>query len=177
MNDSESDAMWKLYMRGVEGVAIQTTVERLINCFAPAMDNVYLGKVEYVDHNTLAPSGVTISDSDYMLKRLAFQHEKEVRACVMRPDVRPDTYGKYFDESGIVRPLGNINLEDIILYPHRSGIFVDVDVTTLIENIVISPLSPKWFSDLVISLIDKLHYNLKVAPSEMSRPSPRFQQQ
>jgi hypothetical protein len=29
MNDGESDAMWKLYIKGSEGIAIQTTVERL----------------------------------------------------------------------------------------------------------------------------------------------------
>lgn len=33
MNDGESDAMWKIYVRGSEGVAIQSTVGRLIASF------------------------------------------------------------------------------------------------------------------------------------------------
>jgi len=70
MNDSESDAMWKLYMRGSDGVAIQTTVDRLMNCFAHAVDNVYMGQVQYVDHNNITLSSENISPSDYMLKRL-----------------------------------------------------------------------------------------------------------
>ena len=116
-----------------------------MNCFAHAVDNVYMGQVQYVDYNNITFSSENISPSDYMLKQLAFQYEKEVIACVCHPDIRQDTYNKYFDKSGLMRPLDSVNLDDILLYPQRSGIFIDGDVNTLIENIVISPLSPTGF--------------------------------
>ena len=80
MNDGASDAMWKLYVKGSEGVAIQSTVGRLICSFASCSDTVYLGEVRYVDHATFAaPNGKPSGFSDYMFKRLAFRHEQEVR--------------------------------------------------------------------------------------------------
>jgi hypothetical protein len=172
MNDGESDAMWKIYLHGSEGVAIQSTVERLITCFAKTPDPVYMGEVEYVDPNQFqAPADAEgRSLSDYMFKRLAFQHEKEVRVGTYRSDVRLE----FFEFGCLKNDLGNVRVEDILLSPQRKGVYVDVDVLTLIEKVVVSPLSPIWFSDLVASLSIKLSYMFEVVPSEMSRPSPLF---
>jgi hypothetical protein len=172
MNDGESDAMWKIYLHGSAGVAIQSTVERLITCFAKTPDPVYLGEVEYVDPNQFrAPADAEgRSLSDYMFKRLAFQHEKEVRVGTYRSDVRHE----FFEFGFLKNDLGNVSAEDVLLSPQRKGVYVDVHVPTLIERVVVSPLTPIWFSDLVVSLSTKLSYTFEVVPSEMSRPSPLF---
>jgi len=66
MNDSESDAMWKLYIKGSEGVAIQSNVRCVISSFASCPDTIYMGKVRYVDHATLAtPADTSFGLSDY----------------------------------------------------------------------------------------------------------------
>jgi hypothetical protein len=170
MNDSESDAMWKIYMKGTEGVAIRSTVERLNACFRNANETVYMGEVEYIDHSAIrALSDLTFGCSDYLLKRLAFQHEREVRMGTYQSDVRPE----FFDEVGFLRTLEpGVRVEDILLYPGRRGVYVDVEIATLIEAVVVSPFSPNWFSDLVTSLTGKLGYTFEVVSSEMSRPSP-----
>jgi hypothetical protein len=74
MNDNESDAMWKIYLRSGEGVAILSTVKRLITCLRNTQDTVYIGDVQYIDHATLQPSLENLGYSEYMFKRLAFQH-------------------------------------------------------------------------------------------------------
>ena len=44
--------MWKIYIKGSEGIAIQSTVDRLKVSFHEFADTVYMAKVEYVvDHS------------------------------------------------------------------------------------------------------------------------------
>jgi hypothetical protein len=170
MNDGESDAMWKIYVKNSEGIAIQSTVDRVISSLNTSPDTVYLGEVQYVDHATLAaPTGTIFGFSDYMLKRLAFRHEQEVRLGTYRSDVRME----FFDEFGLLKtPPPGVKPEDVLLSPERKGVYIGVDVPVLIERVVVSPFSPNWFSDLIVSLSQKLGYAFDVVTSEMSRPSP-----
>jgi Protein of unknown function (DUF2971) len=168
MNDNESDAMWKIYSHRTEGVAIQSTVKRLMESFRNSPDTVYMGEIKYVDHNRFDASELeSFAMSDYMFKRLAFQHEKEVRVGTYRQDVRIE----FFDESGFVKDQEGVTAEDILLSPYRKGVSVNIEVPTLIERVVVSPLAASWFSDLVVSLCKKLSNAFDVVPSEMSRPS------
>jgi len=169
MNDNESDAMWKIYMKGSEGIAIQSTVKRLIESFQNAQDTVYLGEVQYANHAKLvATTGTPLGLSDYMFKRRAFAHEREVRAGTYRSDVRIE----FFDEAGLLKvPPPGVVAADVLLTPERKGVYVDVDLPTLVERIVISPLSPNWFSDLVISTCRRFGYTFETVSSEMTRPS------
>jgi hypothetical protein len=172
MNDSESDAMWKIYSKVSAGVAIQSSVSRLRASFVNTPDTVLMGVVEYVDPDKMPTS--TTSDpmfggfSDYMFKRTAFAHEREVRVGTYRADVR---FG-FFDSAGFikVREPGT-TANQVLLSPDRKGVYVAVDVPTLIERLVISPYAPNWFSDLVTSLVGKLGYTFDIVSSEMSRPS------
>ena len=54
MKDSESDAMWKIYSRGAVGVAIQSTVSRIMQSFDRATDTVYMSEVQYADPDKLS---------------------------------------------------------------------------------------------------------------------------
>jgi len=49
MNEYESAAMWKLYLKSGEGVAIQSTVANMIDSFNKTPDQIHIGKIEYVD--------------------------------------------------------------------------------------------------------------------------------
>jgi hypothetical protein len=128
-----------------------------------------MGEVVYVDHATLVvPTGTPFGFSDYMFKRLAFRHEQEVRLGTYQPDVRME----FFDEVGLLKaPAPGVKAADVLLSPGRKGVYVPVDVSVLIERVVVSPFSPTWFSDLVVSLLQKLGYTFEVVSSEMSRSS------
>jgi hypothetical protein len=56
MNDGESDAMWKLYLKGSQGIAIQSTVERIQSSFQNTVTHpVYMALVEYIDYENFMP--------------------------------------------------------------------------------------------------------------------------
>ena len=79
-NEFESSAMWNLYLKCDEGVAIQTTYKRLK---ASIIDNekVFLGNVRYIDYET--ESIYQFSNLEpFFHKRKCFEHEREVRAIV-----------------------------------------------------------------------------------------------
>jgi hypothetical protein len=170
MNDGESDAMWKVYLKASEGVAIQSTVAHLMGCFRKTPDIVYMGKVQYIDHTKFDPPPAPLGRyTDYMFKRLAFQHEQEVRVGTFRNEVHME----FFDEhSGFLRtPAPGVIAENILRYPERAGVYVDIDAAELIDKVVVSPFSPDWFSELVVSVCRKIDYSFEVIPSEMLRPS------
>jgi hypothetical protein len=172
MNDGESDAMWKVYLKASDGVAIQSTVARLMACFRNTPDEVYMGEVQYIDHATFTPPSSLFRPTDYLFKRLAFQHEREVRVGTYSRDVHME----FFNDVGILKtPAAGATAENILKFPATKGVYVEIDVPELIDNVVVSPLSPDWFSDLVVSVSKKLGYEFEVIPSQMSRPSALWQ--
>jgi len=70
-------------------------------------------------------------------KRKSFEHEKEVRAILV--DIR------YFEK----------------------GILVPCDLSTLIEELFVSPTAPSWFVQLVNDVNEKYGLKIKVSPSEL----------
>jgi hypothetical protein len=170
MNDAESDAMWKLYLKGSQGIAIQSTVERVKWSFQNSLaDTVYMALVEYVDYDRFTPPNTLFRSSDYMYKRLVFRHEQEVRLGTYNSDVRSE----FVDDAGFIKaPNPSVTLADIILHPERKGVYVPANISVLIERVMIYPFAPTWFSDLVTSLSKRLSYAFEVVPSEMGRPSP-----
>jgi len=84
MNEHESAAMWQLYSRGNQGIAIQTTYMRLKESFNDAKEDVLIGKVRYIDEDNDTIDWVNVIN--YALhKRKSFEHEKELRAIVLSP--------------------------------------------------------------------------------------------
>jgi len=147
MNEVESAAMWKLYPKSDEGVAIQSTFGRLKASFDVYVeDTVYIGKVKYIDfEKDWLPEGNILYP--FMHKRKSFEHERELRAIIVRlatKDGQLDLTTNVFDE----------------------GIYVNVNLDTLIERLHVSPTAPIWFSDLVRSVARK--YDLKKETAQSS---------
>jgi len=88
MNNHESVAMWDLYLKSGEGVAIQSTVGRMIKSFDYSNDEVYIGQLQYVDYQK---QEIPWNNVFYLAlhKRKSFEHERELRALVMSPDNSP----------------------------------------------------------------------------------------
>lgn len=150
MNDHESDAMWKLYLQSNEGIAIQSTFERLKNCFSKTAERIYIGKVLYSDYDKewIAEDNLM---RPFLHKRKSFEHEKEVRAILYKDPKSP--IAEQADVCDI-------------------GIDITVDLAILVENIYISPLAQKWFFDLVKTSINKYGYSFNIHQSSlMSEPS------
>lgn len=88
MNNHESVAMWELYLKSGEGVAIQSTVGRMIKSFDQSIDEVFVGQVKYIDFEK---QEIPRNNVFYLAlhKRKSFEHERELRALVMSPDNSP----------------------------------------------------------------------------------------
>lgn len=71
INEIESTAMWKTYLKSDEGISIKSTVKRLKTCFDDVKYNIYIGKVKYVDYKK-----DLIDDDDYNLLTPYFYKRK-----------------------------------------------------------------------------------------------------
>jgi hypothetical protein len=90
---SESDALWRIYSDDKKGIRIKTTIRKLQNA-TYKMGQTYLGKVTYntkeaiKKHFSSIIKGDTLLKTNFLiesllLKRTAFEHEKEVRVLYM----------------------------------------------------------------------------------------------
>ena len=123
-SDNESAAMWKLYAREHDGIAIKTSYRSLRDSLK-GTELVHIGCVTYIDYNkNLIDEGNAFDP--YLYKRQEFEHEHEVRAMACELGSDPPT-----------------------------GIYHDVDLSVLIEGIIIAPYAEDWFADLVRSVASR----------------------
>jgi hypothetical protein len=138
INDYESAAMWNLYLSSSEGVAIQSTVQRLMDTFRNADRQIHIGKVKYMDFEKSKP----LFDRPLTFglnKRMSFVHEQELRAVYL-----------HTSETNVVAP----------------GYDIPIDPEILIENVYVAPTSPSWIKPLIKSVLEK--YGLKRDPIQSS---------
>ncbi|AJA67485.1 DUF2971 domain-containing protein [Myroides odoratimimus] len=140
LNECESFAMWQIFTKNKEGIAIQSTLERLQK--AVSVENridQYIGEVNYIDYKR---EFIPFDDEffPFLFKRQSFQYEKEVRII------------------SDVSPLG-IEVNE--------GIKIHVDIEQLIEKIYIHPKSENWYKNLVLELMHKLNFKFHVEKSDL----------
>ncbi|MCU5622620.1 hypothetical protein OCA99_23675 [Bacillus cereus] len=151
MNEYESAAMWELYLKSNEGIAIQSNIGRLIESFSHCPQKIFIGEVNYIDFNKELLQASDLLEL-FMHKRKSFEHEHEIRAIHQLPFVMSDT--------GCI----DAKAEPSVEY----GIGIPCDIRTLIEKVYISPTAPKWFEELVRSMCDKFDLKVDVFKSELS---------
>lgn len=166
MNEFESAAMWKLYLKSNEGVAIQSTYKNLMKTLdGKNVDTeIAVGQVEYIDY-----------DIDYMIddnplyaffyKRKSFEHEHELRAAFTRIPT----------EKGIFINLAKIKDEyyDIAFDPainlNTTIEKIPINLNALIEKIYVPPIADDWFKEIIESLVEKFGLNKKVERSMLEK--------
>lgn len=150
MNEFESDAMWKLYLKSNEGIAIQSTFQKLCDSFSLTEEEIYIGKVVYKDFNKYI---IPINNNFYrfLVKRKSFEHEREIRAIHWRIN------SKIHKAS---------TMDEVMLPTVEYGENMPVDIRTLIEKVYVAPNSPIWITDLVRSMLKK--YDLQSVSVEQS---------
>jgi hypothetical protein len=153
MNVHESDAMWRLYSKKDNGIAIKTTIKDVIDSLE--IDNeeipVQIGKVKYMDFfdKELEPKDCLTESGNLspLLKRVSFQHEQELRLFIVpRKDI-----------TGCILPE-----------------FIRVDPSTMIKKIITSPSSNILHSNAVRIICKK--YGIKNDVVEQSGLVARFKE-
>lgn len=149
-NEYESAAMWKVYLKSDEGIAIRSTFERLKRSFDGITDQeIYIGLVRYIDYGQewIHPGNIFYQ---FVHKRKQFEYEREVRAIVsLSPQVSKGE--AYWDTKPVV----------------EHGIYLPVALETLIEQVVVCPTAPYWFFELVESVTRNYGVSTTVAQSEL----------
>jgi len=140
LNTHESAAMWKLYLKSNEGIAIRSSFRRLKDSFRDKKHDIFIGKVQYIDYEAYRIPDDPLSS--FLYKRKSFGHELELRA--------------------VIQKLPQKGLSPRSKRPFDDGIYVPVDLNTLISDIYLAPTSPKWLHELVESVLKKYHLRKEV---------------
>jgi len=139
LNEDESLAMWSLYSIPERGLAIQSTIGRMIECFIRETDyHISLGRVAYIDFSEWDGS-LDLPIKRFLLKRRSFAFEDEVRALTPGSGYPPTEE-----------------------HLRGRGIDVTIDLETLLEKIYVSPQSPNWFLRLVRSIVELFGLDIDV---------------
>jgi len=147
LNDNESAAMWGLYSKNKNGIALQSRYKSLRDSLHKATEEIFIGEVSYRDYssdenfrgNFLSP---------FYSKMKSYEHEKEVRAIMQ--DIN---FVKHTMQEADLNPLGKL---------------VKIDLTELIECIYVNPFCPQWFFDIVNGVCKKYDLHVKTTKSDLS---------
>ncbi len=136
----ESAAMWNLYAKSTDAIAICTTYKKLRQLLPPV---TRLGLIKYVNYKKAwIPEDRPLHR--FMHKRLSFQHEHELRALI--------------DLGAPEVPLIGQEVE--------LGLKVPIDLNRLLNKIYVAPKSAEWFLELVERIC--IRYGLKQRPVRSS---------
>ena len=137
-SDVDEYVLWGSYASLRDGVAVQSTVLRLITALDPNdKRSVYVSDVQYIDYDSefsfQLTGGTANMIAPHFSKRQYFSAEKELRAM-------------YWDTDGRFN-----NTPD--------GLLFKVDLNELIDRVFVAPSSESWYRDVIEELLMK--YNLK----------------
>ena len=140
INEYESFAMWQIFTKNNEGLAIQSTIGRLKKALQPEKRiEQYIGNVNYIDYKK---EYIPFDDTffPFLFKRKSFQYEREVRI------------------------ISDVSAQNISI---NEGLKINVDLNQLIEKIYIHPKSENWYKKLVIELVSKLDFKIEIEKSDL----------
>lgn len=139
-NEYESFAMWQIFTKNNEGLAIQSTIGQLKEALARERNfEQYIGEVNYIDYKKEL---IPFDDAffPFLFKRKSFQYENEIR-------VISDVTGS------------NLTIND--------GLKINVDINKLIKKIYIHPKSENWYKRLVIEVVSKIGFDFEIEKSDL----------
>lgn len=147
LSDHESDAMWRLYGRSDASVAIKTTCGKLRSQLP---SGARFGLMRYIDFPTFGHSSGPISYDPVFLKRKSFEHEKEMRIKLElgKRDIGDRMFG------GALSPATGKNIK--------------VELSTVVECLVVNPTAPKWMADCIEDLTKRYEYQFQIRHSMLA---------
>lgn len=166
--EDESLEMWQQYGAGPEAVAVKSTIGRLYRSVYVVRDESvsHMGPVSYVDHSTHVMTqhhAHQAFERAFLKDRARFAHEKELRIATLNiktsacaaPDGKP-----YTPEQ--LEGAGSNNFEN-------PGLYVGVNLSTLIEQVVVTPYAQDWFHLLVHRIIEVSGLSTQVVRSSLQQ--------
>jgi len=156
INENESDAMWRLYLKDNEGVAIQSTTERIYNAINETKEKISLSKVRYIDYENdgwYHPIEYPHRGYNFYIplihKRKEFIHENEFRLFIEQPEARKDK--EFWDKQ-----------------ESHKGRLIPINLDTLIDKIYLPPTIDEKSATLIKKLTIDSGYGFEFAQSKLS---------
>jgi len=151
LSDIESAALWRLFPKSDEGIAIRSTIEKLGDSIASGSSEyaVWTGSVTYGHEKVRERKSDTpksySGDDAVFTKRACFEHEKELRLVIYTHDLEKPIV---CDQNGLKLPVG---------------------IGSLISEVVISPEAPSWIKDLVERILKRYDFSFGVRQSTLNQ--------
>jgi len=165
INDFESFGMWKVYLKGPEGIAIKTSIGNLKKSISQTNSNkVTYGKVEYLDYDKESilevyeknkKNGIYTPPFPVFFKRKAFEYEKEFRIMAMYE-------ASVENEDNIMDKLLKFKLSA------KDSIRIEIDLNELIQEIYVSPFAGAWYYELIKKLVKRYGLNIPIQQSSIN---------
>lgn len=122
---NESSVFWNAYIDGTDGLAIETTLDKLKSQMEAATPEILIGKVRYKQYKGTRERHSTGDVERVFTKRFAFEDEQELRLVMRRRvnDFELTLNGRQFSVDLAASP----------------GIQVDIDPNELIDRLILPP--------------------------------------
>ena len=167
-NEYESAAMWSLYSHENAGIAIQSTTRRLSECFKDNNeDNIWIGKVQYLDFSVDWMNEWKNLFQAFVTKRKSFEYEKEIRAVTCLPD---DNVSRHLLVNTATEESNPFSSRERTVNPKEltdKGKYVSADLHMLVEKVYVAPYAEPWFEEVVESLLLKYDLDSVVIKSDL----------
>ena len=150
-NEEQSDAMWKLYAKGNEGLAIRTTTKNLHDSLKDAPEELWHYKVIYSNSEREPAHGGSMLRA-CLIKRKPFKHEKETRIVWYNDKETPSPL-----------PKKSVKIE---------GFYVKCNLETLIKQVFIAPTEKPWLVPIVEDVLFKYGIKTEVIQSGLNMTPP-----
>lgn len=145
---TESAALWKIYSDFNKGVMLKSSISNVTKALAETDKEIQLTEIRYLDYNTeYMPDGNT--NYPMLHKQKAYSYEDEVRLIYQ---IMPPTGWEH-----------DWNKEEV-----EEGFYIKTNLSDLIDEIVISPYSPKWFFELIKGIMEKYSIDKPITMSQLS---------
>ncbi len=138
-NSYESYAMWQVFTKNNEGLAIQSTIGHLKNSLTEPKAHQFIGEVNYIDYKK---EHIPFDDDffPFLFKRKSFQYEHEIR---------------------VITDVSHLDLQV------NEGVKIETDINQMIERLYIHPKSENWYKKLVIEMVNQLGYHFEIEKSDL----------
>lgn len=152
-NDNESYAFWNIYTNKNDGIAIQSTIGKIKYSTRDNPETMFIGDVNYIDYSTQSTGFAGLEQ--FFTKCIEYKYENEVRLLICNktsknnPDKIVHPYDKDFDPP--------------------AGLYLSLDLDSLIESIYISPYFEDWKTDVLEKLLDNYDIKKKPIKSKLSQ--------
>jgi hypothetical protein len=154
--------MWAQYATSGQGIAVTSSYARIVDALASAPQRVFLGLVKYLDWDKDIVNNSSVLPFS---KRVSFSHESELRIVHWDSEV-PERV------NALCQKLSNHTMDhlyrristpinwDLIeneacMVAYKSGMYIPIDIESLIDQVYVAPTSPDWFLEVVQSVCEK----------------------